>query len=83
MISERYFLCVSALINAAPITSGKELKLKFISAHFCVLGLQFKSSFILESLGRGRWWCMDIYNTLDDKLKRKMLFLNAKGKNNT
>lgn len=26
---------------------------------------------------------MDVHNTLDEESKRKMLFLNAKGKNNS
>lgn len=61
IISERCFLYVSALINATPIISGTEIKLKIISADFCVLGPQFKSSSILGSWGAGRSWCTDVH----------------------
>lgn len=83
IISERCFLYASALINAAIIISGTEIKLEIISADFCVLGLQFKSSLILGGLGRGRSWCTDIWNTLDEELERKILFLNANGRKNS
>lgn len=75
-----FFVCFS-FDKCSPHHQWNRNKIK--NTRFHVLGLQFKSSLILEGLGRGRSWCMDVHNILGEEVKRKMPFFNAKGRNNS